>query len=210
MIEASSTNIVEGIEIERESLQIHHLQFADDTILFPTLDTLAIDNLFGLVETFRKAFGLNINLKKLEIIGITLSMRRRKYIANKFGCRQGQWLNVYLRLLLFGKLRSKSFWVPIVEKIERRLHPWNDSHISKGGRLTLLQVMLSNLSTYYLSFFKTPLTVALNIERLYRNFLWKGRSSQSGSHLLDGILSLDPHIMEASDYKKWWRRTELY
>jgi len=69
MIEASSINLIIGFEIGRAFLQIHHLFFTDEIILFSSTYILALDNLFGLVDSFEKACGLITNHKRSEILG---------------------------------------------------------------------------------------------------------------------------------------------
>ena len=39
-------------------------------------------------------------------------------IASNYGFKVGHWPGTYLRLPLFVKQRSASFWNPIIEKIE--------------------------------------------------------------------------------------------
>lgn len=67
--------------------------------------------------------------------------------------------------------------------IEKRLHSWSQSSISKGGQLTLLQATLSSLPIYYLSLYKMPSKVIAAIEQIYRSFLWKGRPDKAGMNL---------------------------
>lgn len=69
LIEASDKGLSGGIGIGTNSLKVHHLLFAEDTILFSSMGPAAIDNLFGLVNLFEPAFGLNINHHKPEILG---------------------------------------------------------------------------------------------------------------------------------------------
>ena len=47
-------------------------------------------------------------------------------------------------------------------------------YFSKGGRITLIKSTLSNLPTYYLSLFPIPAEVASRIDKIQRDFLWKG------------------------------------
>lgn len=62
----------------------------------------------------------------------------------------------------------------------------------KGGHLTLIRAILSNLSTYYLSLFKAPISVCKEIEKLMRNFLWEGTDAARGSHLIKWDLITHP------------------
>jgi len=51
---------------------------------------------------------------------------------------------------------------------------WKRLYLSKGGRLTLIKITLSNLPTYYLSFFPIPVGVANRLEKLQSDLLWGG------------------------------------
>lgn len=50
--------------------------------------------------------------------------------------------------------------------------------------MTLIQAVLSNLPTYYLSLFKAPISVYKIIEQKMRKFLWEDTNDRGGSHLV--------------------------
>lgn len=101
----------------------------------------------------------------------------------------------YLGMPLGGNPKAASFWQPIIEKIDKKFDAWKYSYISKGGRLTLLQAVLSNLPTYYLSLFQAPTVVCKTIERLMRDFLWEGTEKSGASHLVRWDITTSPkHI----------------
>ncbi|KAK3206438.1 hypothetical protein Dsin_020484 [Dipteronia sinensis] len=66
----------------------------------------------------------------------------------------------------------KSFWNPIVNKIEKRLAPWKKRFLSKSGRLVLIKSVLASIPNYFLSIFKIPVGVAQKIEKIQWSFLW--------------------------------------
>ena len=57
-------------------------------------------------------------------------------------------------------------------------------YLSKGGRVTLITSTLSNLPNYFLSLFSIPASVANQIEKLQRDFLWGGISDEQKFHLV--------------------------
>ena len=91
----------------------------------------------------------------------------------------------YLGLPLGASFKQKSIWNCVMEKIGKRLVGWKCLYFSKEARLTLLKSTLSNLSTYYLSLFPIPMSVAHNIEKLHRDFLWGGMAEEHKYHLVN-------------------------
>jgi hypothetical protein len=55
---------------------------------------------------------------------------------------------------------------------------------TKGGRLTLIKSMLSNIPTYYLSLFPVPMSVVNRIKKIQRDFLWGGMGDEKKLHLI--------------------------
>lgn len=58
----------------------------------------------------------------------------------------GSLLTSYLGLPLCLESSSKALWNLIVERVERRLIGWKARYLSVGGRIILIQAVLSNLS----------------------------------------------------------------
>ncbi|XP_022143310.1 uncharacterized protein LOC111013210 [Momordica charantia] len=104
------------------------------------------------------------------------------HLARIWDCPIISLLINYLGMPLGGNPKASPFWDPIIER--RKLESWKYSDISKAGRLTLIQSILSSLPTYYLSIFKSPIQVTKALEKLMRDFLWKGIGDKRGSHLV--------------------------
>ena len=70
-------------------------------------------------------------------------------------------------------------WQPIIRKFEAKLEKWKQRSLSIGGKITLINSVLSALPIYLLSFFKIPKKVVHKIASIQRNFLWGGHHKAS-------------------------------
>jgi hypothetical protein len=75
---------------------------------------------------------------------------------------------------LHYKALSTEHWNELITKIENKLQVWQGKLLSLGGRLVLLNSVLSAMPLYWLSLFKLPTLVRRKIDRIRRKFLWFG------------------------------------
>lgn len=73
---------------------------------------------------------------------------------------------------------------PLVSRLAKRLDKWKNAFLSKGGRLTLIQSVLSALPIYYMSLFRIPVAIAVMIETFMRYFFWEGLSEDNATPLV--------------------------
>lgn len=106
----------------------------------------------------------------------------------------------YLGLSLGARFKSIHIWNSIVERVERRLAGWKHMYLSKGGCLTLIKFILSNLPTYFLSMFPTSVSVAKRLERIQSNFLWGWLGEERKLQLVNWDTVCSPQIEESC---KW-------
>ena len=66
-----------------------------------------------------------------------------------------------------------------MRKFEAKLAKWKQRSLSMGGRITLINSVLSALPIFLLSFFKIPKKVVQKIVSIQRNFLWGGHHEAS-------------------------------
>ena len=105
-------------------------------------------------------------------------------MATLSGCEVEIWPIKYLGLPLGGNPRKIDFWDLVVNKVAKRLDSWKKAFLSRGGRLTLIQLVLFSLPIYYLSLFKAPITAISFLEKLMRDFFWEEGDLAGGDQLV--------------------------
>jgi hypothetical protein len=154
------------------------------TLIFCGAQEEQIRHLRCIFLCFEAASGLRINLGKSEIVPIG-EIEDVEGLANLLGCRVASLPMTYLGLPLGASYKSTSIWNGVIEKMERRLAGWKRMYLSKGARLTLINSMLSNIPTYYLSFFPIPVRVANRLGKIQNDFLWGGIGDGAKFHLVN-------------------------
>lgn len=66
----------------------------------------------------------------------------------------------------------------VVFKMSRKLASWKKAFLSKKGRLTLIEAVMSAKPLYYMSLFRVPKGVAKVMETIMRDFLWDGADGE--------------------------------
>jgi hypothetical protein len=73
-----------------------------------------------------------------------------------FGCGQGQFSIRYLGILIHYRRFSMDEWKMAEERLKIRLSSWKGKLLSLGGRLVLINSVLSNMVLYMISFIQLP------------------------------------------------------
>ncbi|WVZ71809.1 LOW QUALITY PROTEIN: hypothetical protein U9M48_020345 [Paspalum notatum var. saurae] len=148
------------------------LQCADDTVIFLEHDLELARNMKALLCMFKKLSGLKINFHKSEIF--------------YFGQAKelGSFPFRYLGLPLHYRKLGNSDWKHIEERFEQRLSGWKGKLLSVGGRLVLINSVLSSLPMFMLSFFAIPKGVLKKLEYYRSRFFWQNDQHKKKYHLI--------------------------
>ncbi|KAL6124775.1 hypothetical protein ACLB2K_077285 [Fragaria x ananassa] len=89
MERAREFNLIEGLVVGREEVEITHLQFADDTIFFLKDDDQSWNNQNIDLESFCLISRLKINRSKCSLVGVNTEVERLERLASEQGCEVG-------------------------------------------------------------------------------------------------------------------------
>jgi len=155
---------VEGVipNLIQDGLSI--LQYADDTVIFMSHDVEKAVNMKLLLTTFEQLSGLKINFHKSEIFCFGKAKDHEEFYSRLFGCVIGKYPFRYLGLPMNTRKLNNKDWKVIEERIEKRLSGWKGKMLSVGGRMVLINSVLSSLPMFMMSFFELPKGVLEKID----------------------------------------------
>ncbi|KAK1282111.1 hypothetical protein QJS10_CPB22g00395 [Acorus calamus] len=134
---------------------------------------------------FELVSGLCLNWSKSALLAVNVPEPQRQALARIVGCEVRDFPACVLGLPLSRGRLKKEDWDPLIERFQRRLAGWKGRLLTYGGRLTLLQAVLSALPLFFLSVIRIPLGVLQHIETMRWRFLWKGTQEEA----------LKPHLV---------------
>ena len=157
MIErAKSDGQIEGVIPHLDDGGLSILQYADDTILFMEHDFENARNLKLIILAFEQLSGLKINFHKSELFCFGEAQDDVALYAELFGCGQGQFPIKYLGIPIHCRRLTNAEWKVVEERLQIRLASWKGKLLSLGGRLVLINSVLSNMVLYMIFFFRLP------------------------------------------------------
>ncbi|GKV53518.1 hypothetical protein SLEP1_g60039, partial [Rubroshorea leprosula] len=171
---AVEEGLLEAATVGSGVVQISHLQFTDDTLIFCKASP---DNAWAIKCIFRSfelISGLKVNFFKSSLSGIHVNDEDLSAMADMLNCMVGTIPFKYLGVPVGANSRKVSTWSPIVECLRKRLSSWRCETLSFGGRIILLNAVLSSIPVYYFSTLKGPKKVINLLSLIQRRFLWGG------------------------------------
>lgn len=153
-------------------LEITHLCFADDLLLFCHGDVFSVKVLKAALDEFSGVSGLKPNLEKSRVFFGNVFPRVQTGILNVVPFKVGKLPVRYLGVPLLSTRLSQHHCLTLIEKVKKKLQDWKNKTLSFAGRLQLVHSVLSSMQIYWASVFILPASILNDLERLIRGFLW--------------------------------------
>jgi hypothetical protein len=85
----------------------------------------------------------------------------------------GSFLFRYLGIPMHHRKLRNLDWKEVEERFEKKLSNWKGKLLSSGGRLVLINSILSSLSIFMLSFFEVPHEILKKLDNYRSKFFWQ-------------------------------------
>lgn len=160
-------------------------QYADDTVLIASTSVPSLVSLKLVLRMFTAVSGLEINYHKTSWIPINQEDHNLPLITAILGCQRTSFPISYLGLPLSIQRPNNAAFLPLLEKLESRMEGWKSRLISRGGRLVLMNSVLSSIPIFFMSSFILPKWVLKRIDQIRRAFLWGQSGGRKAMSLIN-------------------------
>jgi hypothetical protein len=109
-----------------------------------------------LLYAFEQLSGLKINFYKNELFCYGAAKSNQIEYAQIFECNVGSFLFRYLGIPMHHRKLLNKDRKHVEERFQKRLNCWRSKMLSVGGRLVLINYVLSSLPMFMLSFLQIP------------------------------------------------------
>jgi hypothetical protein len=107
------------------------------------------------------------------MVPINLNPERLNHLAATFNWVAGSLPFTYLGLHLSNSKPTIQECLPLVHRVERRLIS-TSMFLTRGGKLLMVNSLLSSLPIFYMCLIKVPVDILNQIEKYRRHCLWRG------------------------------------
>ena len=149
------------------------LQYADGTIIFMEHDLAKARNMKLVLCLFEQLSGLKINFNKSELFCFGRAKEEQESYKQLFGCELGALPFTYLGIPIHHHKLTNKEWKCVEDRFEKKLSCWKGKLLSYGGRLILINSMLTSMPMFLLSFFEVPVGVRKRLDFYRSRFFWQ-------------------------------------
>ncbi|KAL9668147.1 hypothetical protein QQ045_002522 [Rhodiola kirilowii] len=167
-----------------QRINLSHIMFADDLILFSSGRNSAIGAIKNVVSKFLNYYGLAINFQKSHLFTGGMNEAKVAWVEEVIGTRASPLPVCYLGFPLTSRSLSKKDCDIPIEKITNRLDCWSNRFLSQAGRRGLVSSVLQAMVFFWARVCVLSKTVIQAVNATCARFLWKGSCDKKGGHLV--------------------------
>ncbi|XP_018462918.1 uncharacterized protein LOC108834047 [Raphanus sativus] len=134
----------------------------------------SVEGILDVFNEFDRMSGLKISMEKSVLFVAGTSVEKKEEILEQFQFTTGDLPVRYLCLPLLTKNMTINDYLPLIEKIRKKISTWTGRFLTYAGRLQLINSVIMSLTNFWMAAFRLPSSCIKEIERLCSAFLWSG------------------------------------
>ena len=153
LLNKAAANDLIGYHPQCQEVNLSHLSFADDIIVFINGSPASLRHVLLVFEEFASLSGLQINIAKSTVFAASIDKQLLETEATTMGRSISNLPIKYLVLPLTSKIMSKE---PLVSKIRKQLLSWTSKTLSYAGRIQLIISVIASMTNFWCAAFCLP------------------------------------------------------
>ena len=204
-INVRANHNIRGIIIS--DVEIKLSLYADDITAF-LRDQDAAETFISVMDDFREASGLALNMEKSNVMWLGTDKHREDSIREISAVKTVKTLGIYFSAS--EKCVSKNV-DPICRKIENVINIWSQRTLTLKGRITVCKSLIASQLVYLCACVKIPQRNIAVLQSKIMRFLWRGRPPKVSQRILcqnieDGGLNAVNLTLFCKSLKLGWIR----
>jgi hypothetical protein len=163
---------------ERAGVDFPIVQYADNTLLIMEACPDQLFVLKNLLHSFVASMGLKVHYNKSVLVPLNISEETLDSLCATFECQKGSLPFTYLGLSLGTIKQNMDHFIPLVQKIERRLTS-TSTFLSHGGNLEMVNLVFSSSAIFYTGSLRLHKGVIRQLDKYRKHYLWRGADLNS-------------------------------
>jgi len=169
----------------RYDLQISHLLFANDLLLFAEASIKQAHCIMHCLDLFCQASGQKINSQKTEIyFSKNVYQQLKEDILQHTGYNHVNNMGWYSGANISPGRATRGKFHNVIDKIQNKLSGWKQQCLSFAVRLTLSKSVLSFIPYYHMQYAKLPKILCNEMKKIQRSVLWGDTDQPCKPHLM--------------------------
>lgn len=185
MDKAVSRGLIRGIQFSDEGPMVHHMLFADDSLLICRAIEPEAEEMMLILKIYSQASGQLVNLEKSAItFGSKVQFSVKERIKEITGIMKEGGTGTYLGLPECFSGSKTEMLAYIYDRLKGRLSGYYVKLLSLGGKEVLLKAVAMAMPVYAMSCFKLTKKSCENLTKAMAEFWWNSLEHKRKIHWL--------------------------